>query len=193
MSMAERVTVCNMSIEAGARYGLVSPDETTFEYLRGRKYVPADFESARKTWRSLCSDEGAQYDKEISLNAEDIRPMVSYGTHSGMSVAIDARVPSPKDRAEEDALRYMQIEDDAAMTGLKVDRVFIGSCTNSRLEDLRTAAAIMKGGRFQIALSPSLFRGRLKLKETLKKKGLIRYSYLRARSGESQDAPCVSP
>lgn len=172
MSMAERMTVCNMSIEAGARYGLIAPDDTTFEYLRGRKYAPADFEKACESWRSLATDDGAEYDKEIYLKAEDIRPMVSYGTHPGMSVAIDARVPSPKDEAEEDALTYMQIEDGEAMTGLKVDRVFIGSCTNSRLEDLRSAAAIMRGGQVPSGLIAIVVPGSSQVKREAEKEGL---------------------
>jgi len=172
MSMAERMTVCNMSIEAGARYGLIAPDDTTFEYLRGRRYTPTDFEEACKTWRSLRTDDGAEYHKEISLKAEDIRPMVSYGTHTGMSVAIDALVPSPKDKAEEDALTYMQIEDGEAMTGLRVDRVFIGSCTNSRLEDLRSAAAIMRGGQVPSGLIAIVVPGSEQVKREAEKEGL---------------------
>ena len=172
MSMAERMTVCNMSIEAGARYGLIAPDDTTFEYLRGRRYTPTDFEEACKTWRSLRTDDGAEYHKEISLKAEDIRPMVSYGTHPGMSVAIDALVPSPKDKAEEDALTYMQIEDGEAMTGLRVDRVFIGSCTNSRLEDLRSAAAIMRGGQVPSGLIAIVVPGSEQVKREAEKEGL---------------------
>lgn len=147
MSMDGRMTVCNMSIEAGARCGMVAPDQTTFNYLEGRKFAPTDYEAACEDWLSLASDDGAAYDKEVFLKAEDIRPMVTYGTHPGMAMPIDAMIPAAADEAEENALDYMQVKAGTEIEGLKVDRVFIGSCTNSRMEDLRAAARIMSGAK----------------------------------------------
>lgn len=144
MSMDERMTVCNMSIEAGARCGMIAPDQTTFDYLEGRKFAPKDYAAACEDWANLATDEGAMFNKVVTLRAEDIRPMVTYGTHPGMAMPIDASIPDAKDEAEEKALEYMSVTAGAPITGEKVDRVFIGSCTNSRMDDLRAAAAIFK-------------------------------------------------
>ncbi|MGB0907669.1 MAG: 3-isopropylmalate dehydratase large subunit [Maricaulaceae bacterium] len=145
MSMDERMTVCNMSIEAGARCGMIAPDQTTIDYLAGRKFAPEDYDAAAADWLSLASDDGAVYDKEVRMNAADMRPMVTYGTHPGMAMPIDGNVPSAADAAEEKALAYMGVSGGAAIAGTKVDRVFIGSCTNSRIDDLRAAASVMAG------------------------------------------------
>ena len=141
MNMSERMTVCNMSIEAGARAGMIAPDQTTIEYLRGRELAPKDFETANKDWLSLRSDENCSYDKTVHMNAADIRPMVTYGTHPGMAMPIDANVPT----GNEDALSYMKMRAGAPIKGVKVDTVFIGSCTNSRFEDFCVAANILEG------------------------------------------------
>ncbi len=117
MSMDERMTVCNMSIEAGARCGMIAPDEVTINYLRGRKFAPDDMDAAAKDWLSLASDEGAVYDKAVHMRAEDIRPMVTYGTHPGMAMPIDGLIPEPSDEADEKALQYMGIEAGAKITG----------------------------------------------------------------------------
>jgi 3-isopropylmalate/(R)-2-methylmalate dehydratase large subunit len=141
MNMSERMTVCNMSIEAGARAGMIAPDQTTCDYLRGKVYAPEDFEAACADWLSLRSDEGCTYDKVTALQAKDIKPMVTYGTHPGMGMPIDGDVPA----GNEQALNYMKLTAGTPIEGTKVDRVFIGSCTNSRLEDFRAAASILDG------------------------------------------------
>ena len=152
LSMEERMTVCNMSIEAGARAGLIAPDKTTFDYLKGRRFAPKDFEQAVIKWSSLVSDEGAQYDKQIVFAASDIQPQVTWGTNPGQVVSIKDNVPSPTDAKDEyeqrsfkSALDYMDLRSGTPIENIKIDRVFIGSCTNSRIEDLREAAAVIKG------------------------------------------------
>jgi 3-isopropylmalate/(R)-2-methylmalate dehydratase large subunit len=149
MSMDGRMTVCNMSIEAGARCGMIAPDETTFNYLLGRKFTPSDdngdYSAACADWASLCTDDGAVFDKEVHIKAENIKPMVTYGTHPGMGISIDAAIPAAKNDAEVGALDYMQLKAGDKIAGTAVNKVFIGSCTNSRMEDLRAAASILKG------------------------------------------------
>ncbi|AHJ68480.1 3-isopropylmalate dehydratase large subunit [Granulibacter bethesdensis] len=154
LDMAGRMTICNMSIEAGARAGLVAPDDVTFEWLRGRPFAPQgeDFDRAVEYWRSLASDEGAHYDRVVVLEASEIVPMVTWGTSPEDVVRIDGTVPDP-DRATDEARRtqmrrmldYMDLKPGASIADLPVDVVFIGSCTNSRIEDLRSAAAIARG------------------------------------------------
>lgn len=148
------MTVCNMSIEAGARAGLIAPDETTFSYLRGRPWAPqgADWERAVAYWRQLPSDPGAKYDRHLVLHASDIAPQVTWGTSPEQVVAIDGRIPNPsriedpaKRAAAERALEYMGLAPDMAVTDVRIDKVFIGSCTNSRIEDLRDAAEVLRG------------------------------------------------
>ncbi len=176
MSMDGRMTVCNMSIEAGARCGMVAPDDKTFAYLEGRKFAPSsdngDYLAACEDWASLASDPGASYDKEVFLKAEDIRPMVTYGTHPGMAMPIDALIPDAADEAEENALSYMQVKAGEEITGLKVDRVFIGSCTNSRMEDLRAAAQIMSGARVVDGLTAIIVPGSELVKKQAEAEGL---------------------
>jgi 3-isopropylmalate/(R)-2-methylmalate dehydratase large subunit len=152
MSMDERMTMCNMSIEGGARVGYVNPDETTFAYLKGRPFAPAGeaFERAKTWWRSMASDPDAVYDDDVEIRGEDLKPVVTWGVNPGQSVAVDEHVPAPSDPGEEpqavsDALHYMGFEPGAAIAGMKVDVAFIGSCTNGRLSDLREAARIVKG------------------------------------------------
>ncbi len=154
MSMEERMTVCNMSIEAGAKAGLISPDETTFAYLEGRRYVPQGeaFAAAVEQWRQLATDEGAVFDRTVELKAEDIEPRVTWGTNPSQGVGISETVPDPaeaKSAAEkkgiEQALAYMGLSPGTKMTDVAIQHVFIGSCTNSRLSDLRAAAAVVKG------------------------------------------------
>jgi 3-isopropylmalate/(R)-2-methylmalate dehydratase large subunit len=156
MSMEERLTVCNMSIEAGARAGLVAPDDTTFEYLAGRPYAPhgALWDAALADWRSLPTDEGAVFDREVTLHADEVEPMVTWGTSPEHGVPIGATVPDPSSESDparraslERALRYMGLSPGTPMQGLPVDRVFIGSCTNSRIEDLRAVASVVRGAR----------------------------------------------
>ncbi|MCO5245448.1 MAG: 3-isopropylmalate dehydratase large subunit [Anaerolineae bacterium] len=154
MSMANRMTICNMSIEGGARAGMIAPDETTFDYLRGRPYAPQGeaWERAVAQWRTLQSDDGALFDRELTLDANALQPMVTYGTNPGQGMAITGRVPTVDDlddpaerRSLLGALEYMGLRQGQPMAGLPVDIVFIGSCTNSRVEDLREAAAIVRG------------------------------------------------
>jgi 3-isopropylmalate/(R)-2-methylmalate dehydratase large subunit len=149
MSMEERMTVCNMSIEAGARAGLIAPDETTFAWLKGRPRVPqgAAWDAAVAKWKALRTDEGARYDREVRIDASKVKPTVTYGTHPGMAIAMDAPVPAARTAQETRALDYMRAQPGKPMQGTPVDVVFIGSCTNSRLSDLREAAEILRGRR----------------------------------------------
>jgi 3-isopropylmalate/(R)-2-methylmalate dehydratase large subunit len=154
LSMEGRMTVCNMSIEAGARAGMVAPDEKTFEYLRGRPFAPKgdDWDRAVAMWRELRTDPGATYDKVVVIDGSTIEPYVTWGTNPGQVVPVTGRVPDPAEfadeaerKAAERALEYMGLEPGTPITEIKIDRVFIGSCTNSRIEDLRQAAEIVRG------------------------------------------------
>ncbi|WP_404291677.1 3-isopropylmalate dehydratase large subunit [Glutamicibacter arilaitensis] len=154
LSMDARMTICNMSIEAGARAGMIAPDETTFEYVKGRPHAPqgADWVAAVEYWQTLQSDEGAHFDNEVFLNADDLEPFVTWGTNPGQGVSLSSTVPVPEDfedendrKACERALEYMGLTGGTPMKDIRVDTVFLGSCTNSRMEDLRAAAEIIKG------------------------------------------------
>ncbi|MFZ1743184.1 MAG: 3-isopropylmalate dehydratase large subunit [Pontixanthobacter sp.] len=154
MSIESRLTVCNMSIEAGARAGLIAPDETTFAYLKGRPLAPKgeDWEKALAWWKSLATDEGAQFDKTVHINAADIEPTVTWGTSPEDTVAIGGRVPDPasfadrsKQEAAQNSLDYMGLTPGQKMSDVEVQNIFIGSCTNSRIEDLRAAAEVLRG------------------------------------------------
>lgn len=163
LSMDARMTICNMSIEAGARAGMIAPDETTFEYLKGRPHAPQgeDWEKAVAYWKTLKTDEDAIFDREVTLNAQDLEPFVTWGTNPGQGVRISQSVPDPKDFADETlrnaaarAVEYMGLTPGTPMRDIPVDTVFIGSCTNGRIEDLRAVAALMKGHK----KSPSIHR-----------------------------------
>ena len=153
LSMEGRMTVCNMAIEGGARAGLIAPDETTFEYVKGRPHAPkgAQFEAALAWWKTLYSDDDAHWDKVVTIKGEDIAPVVTWGTSPEDVLPIDASVPAPEDfqggkvEAAKRALQYMGLEAGQKLTDVKIDTVFIGSCTNGRIEDLRAAAEILKG------------------------------------------------
>ena len=154
LSMEGRMTMCNMSIEAGARAGMVAPDETTFEYIKGRQHAPKgeEWDKAVQYWKSLPTDEGAVFDKEIFINADELEPFVTWGTNPGQGVPLSHTVPSPDDFEDENdkvaaerALEYMDLEAGTPMKEIPVDVVFLGSCTNSRIEDLRAAADIVRG------------------------------------------------
>ena len=149
LDMEQRMTLCNMAIEAGARAALIAPDETTFAYMAGRPLAPKGeaWDRALAHWRSLPSDDGARYDREQRFDAGEVRPTVSYGTHPGMVISLHALVPAARDLQERRALEYMQVESGKPMAGMPVDLVFIGSCTNSRLGDLRAAAELLRGRR----------------------------------------------
>ncbi|GAA2563955.1 3-isopropylmalate/(R)-2-methylmalate dehydratase large subunit [Neomicrococcus aestuarii] len=154
LSMDARMTICNMSIEAGARAGMIGPDETTFEYLKGRAHAPEgeDWDAAVAAWRDLRTDEGATFDAEVIIDADTLEPFVTWGTNPGQGVSLSDSVPSPEDfgdenakKAAEKALEYMGLEAGTPMKDIRVDTVFLGSCTNSRMEDLRAAADVIKG------------------------------------------------
>jgi 3-isopropylmalate/(R)-2-methylmalate dehydratase large subunit len=153
LSMEARMTICNMSIEMGARCGMIAPDETTFSYMKGRKFVPQDaaWNEALKYWKTLFTDQGAEFDAELNIDASEIEPMITYGTNPGMGIGITGHVPNLRDVEEkekhsfEKSLQYMGLEPGMGIKGKKVDYVFIGSCTNSRIEDLRLVAAFVKG------------------------------------------------
>ncbi|HSZ86784.1 MAG TPA: 3-isopropylmalate dehydratase large subunit, partial [Puia sp.] len=153
LSMEARMTICNMSIEMGARCGMIAPDETTFNYIKGRLFAPKDAAWDEKItyWSTLYSDTDAKFDKEININAADIEPMITYGTNPGMGIGISKNIPSLSEIAEkekpyfEKSLQYMDLQPGANIKGKKVDYVFIGSCTNSRIEDLRMVASFVKG------------------------------------------------
>ncbi|MCC2683686.1 MAG: leuC [Paenibacillaceae bacterium] len=181
LSMEERMTVCNMSIEAGARAGLIAPDETTFEYLRGRDYVPqgAAFDAAVAEWKKLTTDEGATYDWVVEFDAAALIPQVTWGTSPGMGTDITAKVPNPVDftsenerKAAEKALEYMGLTPGTPMTELKIDRVFIGSCTNGRIEDLRAAAAVARGYKVATHVEAIVVPGSGRVKLQAEKEGL---------------------
>jgi 3-isopropylmalate/(R)-2-methylmalate dehydratase large subunit len=141
LDMEGRMTVCNMSIEAGARAGMIAPDDVTYEYLAGRPFAPQDFEAAVERWRKLPTDEGASFDESISIDAGRLEPMITYGTNPGQGIPITAAIP---ETGSERALTYMQLEPGKPLLGKSIDAVFIGSCTNSRLGDLRAAATLFR-------------------------------------------------
>ena len=177
LSMDERMTVCNMSIEAGARAGLVAPDETTYEYLAGRPFAPkgASWDAALARWRALPSDDGAAFDEELHIDAEEIQPMITWGTSPGMGIPVRGVVPDPKgDASLEKALRYMGLEAGKPLLGRKVDVVFIGSCTNSRLSDLREAAKVLRGRRVAAGVRALVVPGSQSVKQQAEAEGLDR-------------------
>ncbi len=183
LSMEQRMTICNMSIEGGARAGLIAPDDTTFAYLRGRRYAPQGdaFDAAVARWRTLVSDDDACFDREVTLNGDELQPMVTYGTNPGMGVGIDERVPDPDDLPNEDdrrnlnkALAYMGLQPNQPVRGQAVDYVFIGSCTNSRLEDLQAAAAIVQGRRVSDGVRALVVPGSKAVKQAAEAQGLDR-------------------
>ena len=183
LSMAGRMTVCNMSIEGGARAGMIAPDETTFEYMRGRPQVPQgdDFEAAVERWKALATDPGATYDRVVEINAADLAPFVTWGTNPGMVVPVTGRVPDPASfgstserSAAERALVYMGLEPNTPIQDIKLNNVFIGSCTNSRIEDLRVAAAVVKGHRVHEGVIAMVVPGSTATKQQAEAEGLDR-------------------
>jgi len=181
LTMEQRMTICNMSIEGGARAGMIAPDETTFEYLKGREFAPqgADWDKAVAYWKTLPSDEGAVYDKTITLNAAEMEPMITYGTNPGMGMKITDRIPvtesfsEPSQKAAfEKALNYMGLKPGQSLLGQKVDVVFIGSCTNSRISDLRLAAAMLKGRKVSASTRVMVVPGSQDVKKQAEQEGL---------------------
>src|ERR1043166_6547541 len=181
LSMDGRMTVCNMSIEGGARAGMIAPDETTFAYLKGRRFAPqgADWDKAVARWRELPSDTGAQYDKVIEIDAGKLSPFVTWGTNPGMVVAVTGQVPTPADMkseaertAAERMYEYMGLKPGTKVQDIAIDRVFIGSCTNSRLEDLRAAAKVAKGHHVNSKVRAMVVPGSQVIKQIAEKEGL---------------------
>ncbi|MEE2969386.1 MAG: 3-isopropylmalate dehydratase large subunit [Pseudomonadota bacterium] len=181
LSIEGRMTVCNMSIEAGARAGLVAPDQKTFDYVMGRPMAPkaGQWEHAVKMWKQLPSDEGAAYETEVTLNAADIEPQVTWGTNPEMVLPISANIPNPADEQDpgrrdlyERALKYMELEANSKLTDIHIDKVFIGSCTNSRIEDMRAAAQIAKGRKVADSVYAMVVPGSGLIKEQAEEEGL---------------------
>lgn len=183
LSMEARMTICNMSIEMGARGGLIAPDETTFAYIKGREFAPAGEEWDKKLseWKQLYTDGNAVFDKEITVRAEDIEPMITYGTNPGLGIGIRGSVPSPErvpDEGERNniikALNYMGLEPGKPLLGMPVQHVFIGSCTNSRIEDLRLVASIIKGRKKHESVHVMIVPGSQQVAKQVQQEGLDR-------------------
>jgi 3-isopropylmalate/(R)-2-methylmalate dehydratase large subunit len=169
MSMEGRMTICNMTIEGGGRAGMVAPDETTFEWVIGREAAPA---SVPDYWRELHTDDGAEFDKVVEVDASALAPQVTWGTTPGMVVPVTGEVPAPQTETHERALRYMDLEPGVGMEDIKLDRVFIGSCTNSRIGDLRAAAAVVKGRRVHPDVNAMVVPGSQQVKAQAEAEGL---------------------
>lgn len=181
LSIEERMTVCNMSIEAGARAGMIAPDDTTYEYLAGKRFAPKgeEFDAAVERWKQLPTDDGASYDRTLTLDAADIAPQVTWGTNPGMVTDVTGQVPDPANmssqdekRATEHALEYMGLKPGTPMTDIPVERVFIGSCTNSRISDLRAAAEVAKGRKVADNVSAMVVPGSQAVKRQAEAEGL---------------------
>jgi len=179
LSMEERMTICNMTIEAGARAGMIAPDDTTFNYLRGRLHAPSDFDAAVVQWEKLTSDPDAHFDRRLEIDVSTLAPQVTWGTNPAQVVSVDARVPKPSDFSDENArksaeraLAYMGLKAETPIEDIALDYVFIGSCTNSRIEDLRAAAHIVKGKRVASNLTAIVVPGSLVVKQEAEKEGL---------------------
>ena len=197
LKMEERMTICNMSIEGGARAGLIAPDETTFEYLKGREYAPKGdaWENAVIHWKSLPTDDGATYDKSVTLDAGNLEPMITYGTNPGMGMKITDRVPDPASLGDanqkialEKALTYMGLQPGQSLLGKKVDVVFIGSCTNSRISDLRLAASLFKGRKVDANTRVMVVPGSQNVKKQAEAEGLDKVFI--ASGAEWREAGC---
>ncbi|HET9346516.1 MAG TPA: 3-isopropylmalate dehydratase large subunit [Candidatus Limnocylindrales bacterium] len=197
LTMEQRMTICNMSIEAGARAGLIAPDDTTFEYVHGRPHAPkgADWDAAVVRWRTLPTDDGAAYDRSVTIDARALEPMVTYGTNPGMGIPITSTVPSPDAqpdpaarRALERALEYMDLRPGQAILGQKVDVVFVGSCTNGRISDLRLAASVLKDRHVADGVRVMIVPGSDEVKREAEREGL--HEVFRAAGAEWREAGC---
>src|SRR5271170_5414196 len=179
LSMEGRMTLCNMSIEAGARAAMIAPDETTFDYMKGRRFAPTNWDEAAVRWRTLASDPGARYDATVEVDASQLAPFVTWGTNPGMIAPVDGRIPEVSDvkadrPAVERMLEYMGLEPGTRIEDISVDRVFIGSCTNSRLEDLRAAARVAKGHHVAPKVRAMVVPGSQTVKRAAEQEGLDR-------------------
>ncbi len=197
LSMEERMTVCNMSIEAGARAGMIAPDDTTFEWLKGRPHVPqgAVWDAAVAQWRTLPSDPGATYDLVVELNADDLAPMITYGTNPGMGIPVTGSTPAPADYSDlsqrsalDKALHYMGLEPNQPLLGHPIDVVFLGSCTNSRITDLRAAAQLIAGHKVAASVRMMVVPGSQRVKAQAEAEGL--HEIFRAAGAEWREAGC---
>jgi 3-isopropylmalate/(R)-2-methylmalate dehydratase large subunit len=190
LTMEGRMTVCNMTIEGGARAGMIAPDETTFAYMRGREYAPPDreWEDALQRWEALASDTDATFDQEVAIDAGRLEPYVTWGTNPGQAVPITSRVPDPVSETDERALRYMALDPGTAINAIPVDRVFIGSCTNARLEDLRLAASVVRGHNVHPKVRAMVVPGSASVKRMAEAEGLD--AIFRAAGFEWRDAGC---
>jgi 3-isopropylmalate/(R)-2-methylmalate dehydratase large subunit len=181
LTMEQRMTICNMSIEGGARAGLIAPDETTIDYIRGKEFAPSDFEVAVEHWRKLPTDEGASYDRVEIFDAARIAPQVTWGTNPGQVVGVDGVVPNPADfdepvdqQSAQLAIEYMQLRAGQKIEDIEIDRVFIGSCTNSRIEDLREAAKTVEGKKVSGRVEAMVVPGSGQVKKQAEEEGLDR-------------------
>jgi 3-isopropylmalate/(R)-2-methylmalate dehydratase large subunit len=181
LSMEERMTVCNMSIEGGARAGMIAPDQTTFHYLVGREHSPANFDAAVGCWKKLPSDPGAEFDRELQIEAASLCPQVTWGTNPGQVVSVDSQVPRPEDFADpnlrksaERALQYMNLKPGTPIINIPIERVFIGSCTNSRVEDLRRVAQFVRGKKVSSRVYAMVVPGSQQVKLQAETEGLDR-------------------
>ena len=197
LSMEGRMTVCNMSIEGGARAGMVAPDDTTFKYISGREHAPsgAKWDAALANWRKLPTDDGANYDEEITIRAEELTPMITFGTNPGMGMPITAAVPMPDDEADynkkialDKALTYMDLRPGQKLLGKAIDVVFIGSCTNSRISDLRQAAGFVNGRKVAEGVRMMVVPGSQQVKRQAESEGLD--EIFRAAGAEWREAGC---
>jgi 3-isopropylmalate/(R)-2-methylmalate dehydratase large subunit len=190
LSMEQRMTVCNMSIEAGARAGMIAPDDTTYEYMAGRPLAPHGqaWDAAVARWRTLPTDPGAKFDKQVTIDVSELRPMVTFGTNPGMVIPIDERVPEGNDPAFRKALAYMQVEAGKPLLGQPVDVVFIGSCTNGRLSDIRDAARVLRGRRVAERVRLLVVPGSADVKRQAEAEGLD--EVVRAAGGEWREPGC---
>ncbi len=197
LSMEERMTICNMSIEGGARAGLVAPDDTTYQYISGREFAPkgADWDAALARWRQLPTDHDAEYAHALTLDAGELEPMVTFGTNPGMGIPISGAIPDPaavSDPIEKSdlikALKYMDLQPGKPLKGHKVDVVFVGSCTNSRISDLRAAASVMKGRKVNPAVRMLVVPGSMQVKKQAEAEGLDKI--FREAGADFREAGC---
>lgn len=190
LDMESRMTICNMSIEAGARAGMIAPDETTFTYLRGRSRAPkgAAWDKALERWRRLGTDASASFDKSVTLNASDLQPMVTFGTNPGMVIGINEAVPASSDASFRKALDYMQVESGKPMTGNAVDVVFVGSCTNGRISDIEETARVLRGRKVADSVRMLVVPGSEQVKKEAEARGLDQI--IIAAGAEWREAGC---
>jgi 3-isopropylmalate/(R)-2-methylmalate dehydratase large subunit len=172
LTMENRMTICNMTIEGGGRAGMIAPDETTFEWVEGRPAAPEDFEAAVARWRELPTDDGASFDAEVEVDAAAVSPMVTWGTTPAQVVQVTDAVPEPGDEMQERALRYMDLRPGTPMQEIELERVFIGSCTNSRIQDLREAASVVEGRTVASSITAMVVPGSAQVKAEAEAEGL---------------------